>query len=102
MVSSHRQIEAVLDVQSVTEAYGQKFESITLFVFNDKLMIVKRRNNVLNKNHLTGTSSVANLRSPAMSRKSIAVNLPTHSKPYKFLELIPYESVRRVIDVKDG
>lgn len=93
-----------IDVQSVSEICGQKNDTITLIVFNDSIVVVKRRIIPSNKHLMSAAASVANLRSPTMSRKSIlpgqlVTNAQHTPKPFKFLEIIPHVAIVRVVDL---
>ncbi len=101
IVSAQRSLLLKIDVQSLSDIWGQKNDPLTLVIFNDAILIVKRRSGGGNK-HLSGAASVANLRSPSLSRKSMAgppVTLNHHLKPYKFLEMVHHISVVRVVDI---
>ena len=91
-----------MDVQSLSDIWGQKNDPLTLVIFNDAILIVKRRAGGGNK-HLSAAASVANLRSPSLSRKSMMAGPPAsfshHLKPYKFLEMVYHISVVRVVDM---
>jgi len=84
-------------------AYGAKSENLILCVFTDHIQILKKRNSVANK-HLSSAASVANLRSPALSRRSMIGGHigGTSQKPYKYADWINFSDIKKVIDVTDS
>lgn len=81
-------------------------ETVSLIVFSDHLQVVKRRMTASSARNGGGggsTLSMANLRSPAVSRKSMMFNSNREQqKKYKFLEWINFANVKKVISINES
>ncbi|XP_035715238.1 protein ECT2 isoform X2 [Folsomia candida] len=110
LISDHRTLLKKYDVialhydANVTVTANYKNELLSLIVFSDHFQVVKRRNHLASaKNHPGSTLSISNLRSPAMSRKSMKfTSSSTGQKRYKFLEWVSFCHVKKVVNVHDS
>lgn len=81
LLSAHRSFICKVDVVEVTDELLGKGNPVTLFAFSDSLEICKRRAKLLNG------------KSPGTAP------LKTSHKSYKHLDLLPFSSIKRVIDI---
>lgn len=103
LLSDHRTLLHKLEVNALTDMYGQKYDPLMLCVFSDHIQVVKRRSGTQSKN-LPTAMSVANLRSPQVSRKSYLPSQlagPSNQKRYKFLEWVCFSYIKRVVEIVD-
>ncbi|CAL8111532.1 unnamed protein product [Orchesella dallaii] len=103
LLSDHRTLLHKFEVTALTDMYGQKYDPLMLCVFSDHIQVVKRRSGTQSKN-LPTAISVANLRSPQVSRKSYLPGQfagPSNQKRFKFLEWICFSYIKRVVEIVD-
>jgi hypothetical protein len=101
-ISDHRTLLKKYDVLSMNDAFGPKNEPLSLIVFSDHFQVVKRRYVNATKN-MSSAMSLANLRSPAVSRKSFMhpSSSVTQQKRYKFIEWINFCHVKKIVNIHD-
>jgi len=101
-ISDHRTLLKKYDVTSMNDILGPKNEALSLIVFSDHFQVVKRRNVAGGKN-MSSAMSLANLRSPAVSRKSFmhSSSSTAHQKKYKFVAWIDFCHVKKIVDITD-
>ena len=108
LISDHRTLLKRYDVLAlhydahVNTSATFKNELLTLVVFSDHFQVVKRRSLASTK-HVGSTLSMANLRSPAVSRKSMKFTSNRETqKRYKVLEWINFNHVKKIVNVVDS
>ncbi|XP_014677396.1 PREDICTED: protein ECT2-like [Priapulus caudatus] len=86
LLSSHRQFVTKADMVELNDSVGHRGDNLTMFLFNDRLEICKRRMKVINS-----------MKSPVAAA---AATISSLQKCYKHVELIHLSHIRRVVDIQ--
>lgn len=89
LVSSHRKLVSKCEVTELDGSLSRRGDSLVLFLFNDTLVVCKKRSRAFNSAKSPNTNVPNSTRCPA-------------TKPYKHLKLMPLSSIRLVINILDS